>query len=73
MIEHHVVYLLVDPKQCSSDQYPAGTRFVRCPRWDYGCANEDSHLTGVEHVSIVPVDDKEAPWITCPVSNLTKE
>lgn len=41
-----------------------GTVVYRCKGWDYGCANDDTRITGDEHVSVTMKPDGGYPFFT---------
>lgn len=41
-----------------------------CKSHDYGCANDDTRLTGIEHVSVTLKEDGDYPFFTIPSGDL---
>lgn len=48
----------------------AGTTVYSCKGWDYGCANDDSRATGIEHTSVTLDPEGDYPFFTVPKSDL---
>lgn len=42
----------------------AGDSVYDIKGWDYGCANDDTRMTGVEHTSVTLKDDGDYPFFT---------
>lgn len=66
MIESGKVYRLIEGV---TSEIVSGARVTKATGHDYGCAGEDTRLTGVEHVS-VEVEGSGGPFFTTPVANL---
>lgn len=49
---------------------PAGTLVFRSVRYDYGCANDDTRVTGVKHISVTRNPDGDYPFFSVPVTSL---
>lgn len=49
-----------------------GTTVYECVRHDYGCASDDTRITGVEHISVTVNDDGDYPFFTHPLNKLKK-
>lgn len=49
-----------------SQQYPAGTIVYDLSGTDYGCANDDTRHTGVEHISVTLKPDGGYPGFSVP-------
>jgi hypothetical protein len=62
------VFEVIDGKQCATEVVD-GTRVVRNPGYDYGLADDDTRITGVEHISVVR-EGTQGPFFTTPVANL---
>lgn len=54
----------------SSMCYPVGTIVYPAKYFDYGCASDDSQITGIEHVSVTLKPDGEYPFFTIPKKDL---
>lgn len=39
-----------------------------CKSWDYGCAHDDTRVTGIEHISVTLKADGDYPFFTVPVN-----
>lgn len=52
---------------------PAGTVVYRCIYNDYGCAADDTNITGVHHISVTLQSDGNYPFFTIPYRNLKEE
>jgi hypothetical protein len=48
----------------------AGTVVFRPNGWDYGSANDDTRVTGVEHISVTLDADGDYPFFTIPMRDL---
>jgi len=48
----------------------AGTTVYNLFGWDYGCANDDTRGTGVEHISVTLSPDGDYPFFTVPMRDL---
>ena len=44
-----------------------GTIVYACAKHDYGCASDDTRITGVEHISLSLKEDGDYPFFTHPV------
>lgn len=51
-------------------EHPAGTICYLCRDHDYGCANDDTRTTGVEHWSMTLSPEGKYPFFTVPVTDL---
>lgn len=49
-----------------------GTTVYKCRRTDYGCASDDTRLTGIEHISVTLNKDGDYPFFTHPLNKLKK-
>lgn len=49
-----------------------GTVVYDCAYHDYGCANDDSRLTGIEHTSVTTDPDGGYPFFTVALYDLEK-
>lgn len=49
-----------------------GTIVYYCRMADYGCASDDSRITGIEHVSVTLKEDGDYPFFTHPRHMLKK-
>lgn len=47
-----------------------GTVVFRCKGHDYGCASDDTRMTGIEHISVTFHADGSYPFFTVPLSDL---
>lgn len=63
-----VIYEVIDGKKCSIEQ-PDGQRVETC--YTYGCAEDDTRITGVEHTG-VRVVGTQRPFFTTPTDNLRR-
>jgi hypothetical protein len=50
----------------------AGTLVYDCKGHDYGCANDDTRMTGIEHQSVTLNADGDYPFFTVPTRDLEK-
>jgi len=50
----------------------AGATVYDCKGWDYGCSNDDTRGTGIEHTSVTLDPDGNYPFFTVPVRDLEK-
>lgn len=48
----------------------AGMIVYRCKGWDYGMANDDTRLTGIEHISVTLDAGGGYPFFTIPKRDL---
>lgn len=48
----------------------AGTVVFRPKGWDYGAANDDTRVTGVEHISVTLSSSGDYPFFTIPKRDL---
>jgi hypothetical protein len=48
----------------------AGTTVYDCHMYDYGCANDDTRFTGIEHTSVTLDPAGGYPFFTVPVTDL---
>lgn len=48
----------------------AGAIVYRCIGWDYGCANDDTRITGIEHTSVTLDPAGAYPFFTVPKQDL---
>lgn len=48
----------------------AGTVVYRPKGWDYGSANDDTRMTGIEHISVTLSADGDYPFFTIPKNSL---
>ena len=44
--------------------HAAGTIVYDCKGHDYGCANDDTRFTGIEHISVTTNEDGDYPFFT---------
>jgi hypothetical protein len=51
-------------------QVKAGDTVFECVKYDYGCANDDTRTTGVEHRSYTLNQNGDYPFFTVPVSDV---
>lgn len=49
-----------------------GTIVYKCAKSDYGCASDDTRITGVQHISITFKSDGDYPFFTHPLKYLEK-
>lgn len=54
-------------------EHAAGTAVYMCNYYDYGCANDDTRSTGVEHVSVTLKPDGGYPFFTVPRHELKEQ
>jgi hypothetical protein len=47
-----------------------GTTVYSCMSHDYGCANDDTRMTGIEHTSVTLKSDGGYPFFTVPKSGI---
>lgn len=47
-----------------------GDVVFQCIRYDYGCANDDTRMLGIKHISLTLKRDGDYPFFTCPVTDL---
>jgi hypothetical protein len=47
-----------------------GDTVYSCKGWDYGCANDDTRMTGIEHTSVTFRPDGDYPFFTIPRADL---
>jgi hypothetical protein len=47
-----------------------GAVVYRCKGWDYGCANDDTRHTGIEHTSVTLDPAGGYPFFTIPKADL---
>jgi hypothetical protein len=50
----------------------AGATVYDCAGHDYGCANDDTRFTGIEHKSVTLNADGDYPFFTVPVRDLQR-
>lgn len=48
-----------------------GDTVYYCKGHDYGCANDDSRMTGIEHVSVTINEDGDYPFFTIPRADIS--
>jgi len=48
----------------------SGDIVYRCSGYDYGCANDDTRFTGIEHISVTKDPEGGYPFFTIPVESL---
>lgn len=48
-----------------------GATVYRCASYDYGCANDDTRMTGVQHVSVTLDPTGAYPFFTIPTEDLS--
>jgi hypothetical protein len=51
--------------------HQAGTKVYRQRMSDYGLANDDSRITGIQHITVTLNADGGYPGFTVPVNHLT--
>ena len=56
-----------------SGEYAKGTVVYSCRSSDYGCASDDTRMTGIEHQSVTLKEDGDYPFFTVPVRILQKQ
>jgi hypothetical protein len=47
-----------------------GDTVYPCTGWDYGCANDDTAVTGIEHTSVTLKPNGDYPFFTVPKQDL---
>jgi hypothetical protein len=52
---------------------PVGTQVYHFMKYDYGCANDDTRATGVEHISVSENPQGDYPFFTVPLPHLEKQ
>lgn len=50
--------------------HKAGTTCYKCVKFDYGMANDDTRMTGINHVTMTLREDGDYPYFTVPVPDL---
>lgn len=48
----------------------AGTIVYRCKGYDYGCASDDTRMTGIEHKSFTLSETGDYPFFTVPLTDV---
>ena len=48
----------------------AGATVYDCHKYDYGCANDDTRHTGIEHKSVTLDPSGDYPFFTVPATDL---
>lgn len=71
MIEPETIYEVIDGAKCAV-KVENGLRVIHAPYYDFGLANDDTRITGEEHVSVVPLIDRDGSTFTTPVTNLRR-
>lgn len=54
-------------------QAKAGTTIYSCAYCDYGCAGDDTRITGIEHRSFTLKPDGGYPFFTMPVRDVERQ
>lgn len=44
-----------------------GMTVYKCAKHDYGCASDDTRVTGVQHISVTFKEDGDYPFFTHPL------
>jgi hypothetical protein len=52
--------------------HEAGTIVYQARGHDYGLARDDTHFTGIDHVSVSLKEDGDYPFFTIPVDHLVQ-
>jgi hypothetical protein len=47
-----------------------GRTVYKCAKHDYGCASDDTRITGVQHISLSLTSDGDYPFFTHPLKLL---
>lgn len=63
------VYVLLEDSKIEP-KATKGTTVYDCAGYDYGCANDDTRMTGIEHKSYTLDPDGGYPFFTHPVRGL---
>lgn len=71
MTETRESYRLLKDSQVKSS-VKAGTIVYRCAKYDYGLANDDTRLTGIQHTSVTLKPDGDYPCFTVPTADLER-
>lgn len=50
--------------------HKAGEIVYDCKGYDYGCALDDTHVTGKKHISVILNEDGDYPFFTVPKAQL---
>lgn len=54
----------------SAAKVEIGQLVYDCKRHDYGCASDDTRMTGVEHVSVTLDPEGDYPFFTIPTADI---
>ena len=52
---------------------PNGATVYECMKHDYGCANDDTRATRIEHISVTENPNGDYPFFTVPLHQLEEQ